>query len=66
MTRDENRVVKILMKRDGMTEKEAKDALKQARCEIYSAAESGDYEEAESIMYSLLGLEMDYLFDVLY
>ena len=60
-----NRVVRILMERDGMTEEEAKDALNDARTEIYSAVEDGCYEEAEDIMYSFLGLEMDYILDVI-
>lgn len=60
-----NRVVKILMERDHMTEKEAKNAIEQARTEIYSAVEDGCYDEAEDIMQSLLGLEMDYLMDII-
>ena len=60
-----NKVVKILMERDGLTEAEAKRELEQVRTEIYSAVEDGDYDEAEDIMYSFLGLEMDYIFDVI-
>ena len=48
-----------------MTEQEAKNAVEQAKTEIYLAAEDGCYDEAEDIMYSLLGLEMDYMFDIL-
>ena len=53
------------MERDGMTEKEAKHAVEQVRAEIYAAAEDGDYDEAEEIMSSFLGLEMDYIMDIL-
>jgi len=60
-----NRVVKILMQRDGLTKEEAIDAINDARTEIYSAVEDGDYEEAEDIMQSLLGLEADYLLDII-
>lgn len=60
-----NKVVKILMERDGITEQEAKNAVEQAKTEIYSAVEAGNYDEAEDIMMSLLGLEMDYIFDIL-
>ena len=60
-----NKVVKTLMERDGLTEAEAKKEWEQVRTEIYSAAEDGDYDEVEDIMYSMLGLEMDYIFDVL-
>lgn len=52
-----NKVVEILMKRDGMSKKEA-EALRQ---ECREALESGDYE---AIQY-YLGLEDDYIFDVL-
>lgn len=60
-----NRVVKILMQRNGLTKEEAIDAINDARTEIYSAVEDGDYEEAEDIMQSLLGLEADYLLDII-
>jgi uncharacterized NAD-dependent epimerase/dehydratase family protein len=60
-----NRVVQILMERDNMTEKEAKRAVEQVRTEVYLAVEDGNYDEAEEIMMSLLGLEMDYLFDII-
>lgn len=48
-----------------MTEQEAKNAVNQVKTEIYSAVEDGCYDEAEDIMYSLLGLEMDYIMDIL-
>ena len=53
------------MERDHMTEQEAKNAVSRARTEIYSAIEDGGYDAAEDIMYLLLGLEMDYIFDIL-
>lgn len=52
-----NRVVEILMKRDGLTEKEAEDL----RIECADALEAGEWD---AIM-EILGLEDDYLFDVL-
>lgn len=60
-----NRVVKILMERDGLTEREAKNVVNDVRTEIYAAAEQGCYDEAEGIMESLLGLEADYLLDII-
>lgn len=60
-----NKVVEILMERDNMTEQEAEKVVEQARAEIHFAAENGCYDEAEDIMYSLLGLEMDYLLDII-
>ena len=60
-----NRVIKILMERDHMTEQEAKELVRQAREDMLTCAEEGDYSGAEDIMYSLLGLEMDYIMDIL-
>ena len=60
-----NRVVAILMSRDGMTQEEAEHLVNQVRREINEVAEEGDYDAAEDIMYSELGLEMDYIFDIL-
>lgn len=52
-----NPVVAILMRRDGMTKKEAEDLLDECR----KALENGDYEAIQDY----LGLEDDYIFDVL-
>lgn len=50
--------MRILMERDGLTEEEAKDAIAEAREEL----ESGNYQA----MQEILGLEDDYIFDVLF
>ena len=60
-----NRIVKILMERDGMTKKEATDLFKEVKEMVIDAAESGDYSKAEDIILSELGLEIDYIFDIL-
>lgn len=52
-----NRVVEILMERDGMTKKEAEDLVAECR----EALEEGDTEAIQEY----LGLEDDYIFDVL-
>ena len=57
-----NKVVKILMKRDGMTEDEAKELVEETREEIL-ACEGSD--EAWDIIEDNLGLELDYIFDIL-
>lgn len=49
---------RILMERDGFTEKEADEAIAECR----DALESGDY----TAMQDYLGLEDDYIFDVLF
>ena len=59
-----NRIIEILMKRDGNTEKEAEarlDEVKNMLEECYY-----DVDEAENIVLEQLGLEMDYLEDILF
>ena len=58
-----NNVVAILMKRDGMPRAEAVALVAEVRGMIEDAG--GDYDEAEQIMIDELGLEMDYIFDIL-
>ena len=58
-------IVRILIERDGLTPSEANAAVDEAKALIEDAAERGDYMECEDIMYSELGLELDYIFDVL-
>lgn len=55
-----NRIVEILMKRDDMTEDEANDLLDEVRDMILENSDS-----AEDIVLEQLGLEMDYIFDIL-
>ena len=58
-----NNVVAILMKRDGMSRAEAVALVAEVRGMIEDA--DGDYDEAEQIMIDELGLEMDYIMDIL-
>ena len=61
-----NKIIKILMERDGLTYDEASDEFKYAQSLIHEAVASGeDWDEVEEIMYSELGLEMDYIFEIL-
>lgn len=63
---EQNRVVTILMKRDGITKKEAEQLVKDTRDEMYAAIEDGlDLTDVDDIIATNLGLEPDYLFDVL-
>lgn len=54
-----NKIVEILMKRDGMSESEAALMLENARQEFY---DGGDPEE---ILEYDFGLEPDYVFDLM-
>ena len=59
-------VKRILMERDGMDEFEAQDLIDAVREDLNFAIENNDYELAEDIMYGDLGLEMDYIFDLIF
>lgn len=61
-----NRAVKILMKRDGMTVEEATELIKQTSEEIQNVVLNGmDVSDVDDIISSNLGLEPDYLYDIL-
>ena len=53
------------MDRDNMTAEEAEELIEEVREEIQIAASNGDYELVEDIMYGDLGLEMDYIFELI-
>ena len=61
-----DRIVAILMERDELTEEEAREQVEEA-VELINeiVASGGSYEEAEEILLDDLGLEMDYIFDLL-
>ena len=58
-------IKQILMDRDDMTAEEAEDLIAEVKEEIRIAAEDGDYSLVEDIMYGDLGLEMDYIFELI-
>lgn len=61
-----NNVVKILMNRDGMSINDARALVEETREEINDAVSNGGgYDEIEDIIAGNLGLEMDYIFDLL-
>ena len=55
-------VVKILMKRDGLTKQEAIAYYKELRSEVAELLQFGDYEGVEDYLASE-GFEMDYIFE---
>ena len=56
-----NEVIRILMERDYMTREEAQERLEEVREMLTDV----DPWEAEDIIADELGLEMDYIFDIL-
>ena len=62
-----NRVVEILMKRDGLSQAEATQLVADTREELLVCATDGATGmDADEIIMNNLGLESDYLFDILY
>lgn len=59
-------IKQILMDRDDMTAEEAEDLIAEVKEEIQIAAENMDYSLVEDIMYGDLGLEMDYIFELIF
>lgn len=59
-------IVKLLMRRDGISELEAQNWVDEVREEIQEAAARGAYEECEDILRCDLGIEPDYLMDLLW
>lgn len=58
-----NKIIEILMKRDNLTKEEAINLINETREMLYDC--NLDIDKAEDIMYSQLGLEMDYIMDIL-
>jgi hypothetical protein len=56
-----NKIVEILMRRDGMSLSDAKDLVNETRELILSS----EVWEADDIMADQLGLEPDYIMDLL-
>lgn len=55
----------VLMRRDNMSELEADNYLEETMDEIRAAIADGDLDEVEDIMLHDVGLEMDYLEDMM-
>ena len=55
-------IVKILMRRDGITRREAVEAYKETKAEIMDALSGTSVLDPEEVLIGELGLEVDYLF----
>ena len=60
-----NEIINILMRRDGISENGAKNLVKDCMVEVETAIAGGRYMEAEDIFMDWLGLEPDYLINLL-
>ena len=62
MKKGEN-IINILMRRDGVSRREAKEMYDTARSEILDAVYGTSCMDPEEVLAEELGLEPDYLFD---
>lgn len=60
-----NEIINILMRRDGISKNEAINIVEECLKELSIAVENGDYIEAEEIVACDLGLEPDFLINLL-
>jgi len=61
-----NNIINILMNRDGYSLEEAKDIFNEVKDQVDEIiANSGDYDEVEELLMDELGIEMDYIFDII-
>ena len=60
-----NNLVELLMRRDHISREEATEMLFTCREDINRAVEEGNYSEVDDIIMLDLGLEPDYLYDIL-
>lgn len=58
-------VVRILMRRDRMSQSDAEALVEETLGMIGDSLECGDVDEAEEIWMSELGLEVDYLLNII-
>ena len=57
----DNEIVRVLMERDGLTREEAEERLAEVR-ELTEDIDPWDFED---LLADELGLEMDYIFDLI-
>lgn len=60
-----NRIIDILMKRDNISKNEAIELINETRVEIYKSIDYNECISPDEILMDNLGLEPDYLFDII-
>ena len=58
-------ITEVLMRRDGLSEEDAKREVEDFRADIEDSIMSGNLEDIEDALMYDLGLEPDYLLDLL-
>ena len=59
-------ITEVLMRRDGISEEDAKREVEDFQADIEDSIMSGNLEDIEDALMNDLGLEPDYLFDILF
>ena len=59
-------ITEVLMRRDGLSEEDAKREVDNFREDIEDSIMSGNLEDIEDALMNDLGLEPDYLMDILF
>ena len=59
-------ITEVLMRRDGLSEEDAKREVDDFKADIEDSIMSGNLEDIEDALMYDLGLEPDYLFDILF
>ena len=57
-----NKIIEILMRRDGITYEEAKEIYEDTRSELMDAIDGTSCLDPEEVLMGI-GLEMDYIFE---
>lgn len=56
------KIIKLLMNRDGISYEDAREAYLECQAAIMEAVDNGEYTEVDEILRSEVGLEPDYVF----
>jgi len=59
-------VIYILMEREGISRSEAREMVEECRSELFDALEGTSCLDPDDVLMDCLGLEPDYLEEVLY
>ena len=59
-------ITEVLMRRDGLSEEDAKAEVENFKEDIEDSIMSGNLEDIEDALINDLGLEPDYLMDILF
>lgn len=60
-----NNLIELLMRRDNISRNEAIEMLFTCKEDLERAVDDGNYNEVDDIIMDDIGLEPDYLFDIL-